>query len=726
MRRHPLLQRTLLELMRQHISTAAVKLEQLRRRALIPALIVQTLSCLPVADRLRAGLVCREWRGAVQHPSLWRDGGWWCTRYVDRPDAMPLPPWLRARLLFLHCSMDWLVQGGPLSCLQSFSQLRHLELRGRLGTEVAVSAAALHRALGPLPLQTLILPHSGILPSVLPPPLVAALTQPSEQGQPPLLMTWAASLTRLTCEFSIGEHAALLSVLSSCAWPLLRRLAVRFSCCEDEPSAADIATVMRNLRQWLSPQVVPALTALSYNTEGCHGYDCACVALDWPPLAGLRALTELDLSWSVERSALDFFRLLSADAMPLLRRLAVYGYREWIAAAGSEELGAIALLQRMPLTALRLADDVSIGPLLHYLPQLRELCCCNDMDESTVAAIAAASQLLTFEVLGRTMELLLLLQHWWRRMGCPALETNGCVDEGDWEDHLDEQESEQLQGSASAAPLLRELIVSDDILPGVAFPYLAHLPHLRVLECKLRMTELAALGLLPQLEELRLRPAWTPQRGVEQWIDAGLRTLGGLPLLRLHTLRLFNTDERWSECSVYDEGISGDDPDFPWGEPNNHERLRCRAVVQTDVTLDGLRALLQLPALIALDLPWIEESTVEQFRQHAKQPGRTALRINRPVPLSRRSLLERHWLSVAQLAQSASGEPQGCCPLWLSCRRVSNSGREVVSTLQLIDGVSVFCAATAALPARSAPSRRAASPAADLCSAQSSAPLCIA
>jgi len=72
-------------------------------------------------------------------------------------------------------------------------------------------------------------------------------------------------------------------------------------------------------------------------------------------------------------------------------------------------------------------------------------------------------------------------------------------------------------------------------------------------------------------------------------------------------------------------------------------------VLQTGVTLDGLRALLQLPALTTLDLPWICSRTLVQFRQLAQQQGRTTLRIDRPVPLSRRSRLERHWLSLGQL-----------------------------------------------------------------------------
>jgi len=105
-------------------------------------------------------------------------------------------------------------------------------------------------------------------------------------------------------------------------------------------------------------------------------------------------------------------------------------------------------------------------------------------------------------------------------------------------------------------------------VPALAFPYLALLPHLRVLECKLRMMVLTALGLLPQLEELRLWPVRKGD-GVEAWVDGSLHMLGGLPLPQLHTLRLRNSAERESRCSVKKDGISGGDPDFPCQLPSN-------------------------------------------------------------------------------------------------------------------------------------------------------------
>jgi len=434
-------------------------------------------------------------------------------------------------------------------------------------------------------------------------------------------------------------------VLSSCEWPMLRRLAVRFSCCVDEPREADIATVVQNLRQWLSPRAVPVLAALSYNAEECHGDICACTVLNCPPLSGLRALTELDLNWHIGHkcSVLDFLRMVGADAMPLLRRLKFSGLLsaadvvgEFPASAADEELGAIALIQRMPLTALHLAHGGNgIDPLLHHLPQLRELCCGDD--EPCAVSIAAAPHLQKLQV-STYVDALSIAKEWWRHAGCPPLRT-------------DQQLSQALEPVA-AAPPLRELIIEHytESLPADVFPYLTHLPHLRVLECTLRMPELAELGVLPQLEELRLWPAQLGYFEYETWSDAGLRTLGGLPLPRLHSLCLNNKEERGSESRFDDEWIRTADPDFPWDERSGPFGVRWeRAALQTGVTLDGLRALLQLPALTVLDLPWIEDRVLCDFSQHAQRHGRTSLRIDRPVPLSRRSLLERHWLRVDQL-----------------------------------------------------------------------------
>jgi hypothetical protein len=63
---------------------------------------------------------------------------------------------------------------------------------------------------------------------------------------------------------------------------------------------------------------------------------------------------------------------------------------------------------------------------------------------------------------------------------------------------------------------------------------------------------------------------------------------------------------------------------------------------------NGLRHLLNLRALTSLHLPWIQPNEVEALRQLAEQAGRTSLFIDRVVPLSRRSLLQRHWIHVSE------------------------------------------------------------------------------
>jgi hypothetical protein len=67
------------------------------------------------------------------------------------------------------------------------------------------------------------------------------------------------------------------------------------------------------------------------------------------------------------------------------------------------------------------------------------------------------------------------------------------------------------------------------------------------------------------------------------------------------------------------------------------------------LTLDGLRRLLNLRALTSLHLPWIEPGQLETLRELAEQTGRASLHVERIVPLSRRSLLQRHWIDGATL-----------------------------------------------------------------------------
>jgi hypothetical protein len=65
------------------------------------------------------------------------------------------------------------------------------------------------------------------------------------------------------------------------------------------------------------------------------------------------------------------------------------------------------------------------------------------------------------------------------------------------------------------------------------------------------------------------------------------------------------------------------------------------------LTIDGgPRHLLNLRALTSLHLPWITPRELDALRQLAEQSGRTSLFIERIVPLSRRSLLQRHWIDA--------------------------------------------------------------------------------
>jgi hypothetical protein len=101
-----------------------------------------------------------------------------------------------------------------------------------------------------------------------------------------------------------------------------------------------------------------------------------------------------------------------------------------------------------------------------------------------------------------------------------------------------------------------------DLMPACTFPYLAHFPQLRELECSLSPKDLRALGLLPQLETLRLwlcdveadNPDVSPP-----WSNGMVRTLGELPLQQLRSLRLEGNDEhpRMTGTSMQPE-----DPDF--------------------------------------------------------------------------------------------------------------------------------------------------------------------
>jgi len=233
----------------------------------------------------------------------------------------------------------------------------------------------------------------------------------------------------------------------------------------------------------------------------------------------------------------------------------------------------------MPLTALS-NDSVALSCWAHHLPQLRSFRSLT-LTESLAAAPQLQRLVLSCYDTGDVNNLLSLAQQWWRRMGCPPLLTNGSINKDEWQRHSADNVAQPLErsGSLLPAPLIRELIVNRGCEPfnSVTFPYLALLPHLRLLVCALLAKDLPALGLLPQLEELRLRSvSYDNSRIVEPLADSSLRTLGGLPLSRLHTLRLHNVDEREGECVIGDTLLFGNEPDFPWGGRPPSPRSACR------------------------------------------------------------------------------------------------------------------------------------------------------
>jgi len=410
----------------------------------------------------------------------------------------------------------------------------------------------------------------------------------------------------------------------------------------------------KQLRRWLA--AAPTLTALSGGVD-CNDPECHCSEMSWQVLrcAG-RSLTELDLLLTQPRDPLDLLRRISADALPQLRRLSMDA--ELFDVDGAEDDDeAAALLQRMPLTTLRINASSDLWGLLHHLPQLAELCC-TMLNEGAILSIPTAPQLQKLQLIHFVSldALVALLRRWWHQLGRPELRTDGHVPEAEWQKHLQQQKRSLLEYAGVASnsdgdaetpqppPALRELILElpadewgdDGSLP--AFSYLALLPNLRVLECPLRSAHYSALALLPQLEELRLHLTLVndEEHGYkwERWDDAGLQRLGAAPLPSLTTLRLCGGDEEdWMQSAG--------------NESQSNQRQEGAA--PGGITLIGLCALLQLPALTALSLPWVDEAVLAEFRAVKQQKDRASLLVECFIPLTRRPRMERQWLDRSEL-----------------------------------------------------------------------------
>jgi hypothetical protein len=344
----------------------------LHQRALIPDVLADVMRCLSPSERLlSASHVSREWRSALQRPSVWREGGWWCTPLGQHmPPVLP-PPCLRSQLASLRCNFDWLSLAAPFADLSHFfsGHLRHLELSGLLTMQPQLSAEQLRSALSKLALQTLLLPTQPWADGcdlLLPPHLMDALTLPSSPPgaagssrlHPPLLLSWSSTLTRLRCGVTLAPSDAMLRAFSAgfesgidsagsdtptlTHWPLRQlELTLRADAVAAPVAITATAAVLTDagktdgsvaatalLCQWLNAQSAPLLTSMQLHcaTPACDSassVDCVCAPACFALLGCCsRSLTELDANIFHRSSplcCLPFLRLLSGDALPHLR-----------------------------------------------------------------------------------------------------------------------------------------------------------------------------------------------------------------------------------------------------------------------------------------------------------------------------------------------------------------------------------------------------------------------
>jgi hypothetical protein len=545
---------------------------------LVTGVLSGVLSFLPVAERLQAGRVSKHWRRELQLLSTWLDAGWHLTRHIEKANALPLPSWLCARLSVVRCSIDWLLCAAPFERFRQLKNVRHLDLLLndlKFGT-AATEKAALRRHLYSLRLLSLGLP---LLSSLAPQSdernggswLLSVLAQPEPNSRAPSpLARWSAKLTHLRCEIELVPDDSVLVALAAQRWPKLRKLQLTLHC---DQLNRPLAAVEHLCRAFLS-ESMPSLTWLEVgracyrqvDDQGVYDQDCACT--DWWKhlISGVHTLTnlKLDLSCSDQIHLLELLCLISADAMPQLKQLTLVECK-FLPLLDDERPAVIALLQGMPLTQLIHINPYDGGfQLLQHLPhlsvcELSGVCC-----EESVAAVPRLQTLScsAYDIEG-------IAERWWRRCGCPPRQHAGFVDEEKWQDHLTQRAHHHPAAAVAgtSAPVIRVLRCGSPRLRGFPmrariFPYLAHLPQLRELECCLNPMDLRALALLPQLEQLTL---WLTEfvrssMLVYPWSNDAVRTLGELPLHRLHSLRLEGDDE---QPKLTMQVMQLDDPDFP-------------------------------------------------------------------------------------------------------------------------------------------------------------------
>jgi hypothetical protein len=538
------------------------------------------LSFLPAEERLRSGQVNKQWRIAMMPPSLWSGQGWHFTRYVNKANAFPLPPWLVERLSVVRCSTDWLVHAAPFERFRQLKNVRHLDLlRGTLASNMAATdEAALRCHLSSLPLLSLGLPlhASGFPPRVVGEPVVvrdpwqpllSAFIPPSSHRHARSPLTgWSPHLTHLRCAVRLLPDDPMLALLNAQQWPVLRKLQLTLHC----TGSRQTYTTLEQLRRAILPGAMPALSWLEvgcYCKQWWPEPSCDCNGWSATLLRGISALTNLKLSFAPpacqQVNVLELFRLVSADAMPLLTQLTV-DRGNLLPMPDGERAATIAFLQRMPLTQLDCTGSLHMHtnlPLLNHLPHLSVCTLIESCDAESVAAVPSLTELACIG-----SDLMDVAVRWWRRRGCPPLQYVGFVDEDEWQQHLAARAGQPTEAAAEGAVQVVRTLRCGPYVAGLAamspfaFPYLAHLAQLRELECCLEPKGIRALGLLLQLESLRVWVLDTPSPSrMPAWRDNTVRTLGNLPLDQLRSLRLEGDDGHPRMTG----SMRPKDPDYP-------------------------------------------------------------------------------------------------------------------------------------------------------------------
>jgi hypothetical protein len=489
------------------------------------------------------------------------------------------------------------------------------------------SFATLRRHLSSLRLQTLLLPigfkqalGQGLRTAL------AVLPSGLASDPPPLLVQWASSLTHLRCEIALDSEDALFTAFATSPWPQLRKLqlTMRCLCWCVFPVPSPHAIAVASLARALSSRNAPGLTSLELNLD-CRSRSrwaknlppCPCDNVWQQLLPSVRSLTELRISIGLLRPSmalLEFLQLICTDAMPLLQRL-VWGSGQLQPIDAVDHPLMISFLQRMrSLTSIHAVGGLvrsSRGPvkcfeLLHHvhdLPSLRDVCADGAQwgvrSERGVGgcAVEVADVRQLESLTCAAVEVMPLLQRWWRHLGRPELRVNGeLVAPHKWEEHVAQRTAREAASTASVGipvatgaesmarqqlPAIRRLKLCASSLrqiryeftSPIAFSYLGRLPHLRELDCFVHVWYLDALASMTQLESLTLTLSdeWSSERKA-QWNDEMVRTLGGMPLQRLHTLRLEGSNE--SDATNVYRSARPQDSDFPCQTPIMRSALR--------------------------------------------------------------------------------------------------------------------------------------------------------